>query len=62
MQKTILLQTLECYKLWELIAKKKYTGEYGATTATSLRQKATYHGTGRAIIAIHSSDHSKLLQ
>ena len=50
-QETILWQTLEYYKLWELIAKKKYTGEYGETTATSLRQKAAYHGTGRVIIA-----------
>ena len=51
MQETILWQTLEYYKPWELIAKKKYTGEYGETTATSLRQKAAYHGTGRVIIA-----------
>ena len=51
MQETILWQTLECYKLWELIGKKKYTDEYGATVATPLRQKAAYHGTGRVIIA-----------
>ena len=51
MQEAILWQTLECYKLWESIAKKKYTDEYGATPATSFRQKAVYHGTGRAIIA-----------
>ena len=61
MQETILWQTLECYKLWELIAKKKYTGEYGATTATSLKQKAAYRGTG-LLLLIHSSVHSKLLQ
>ena len=51
MQETILWQTLECYKLWELIGKKKYTDEYGATAATSLRQKGVSHGTGRVIIA-----------
>ena len=51
MQETILWQSLECYKLWELISKKKYTDEYGATAATSLRQKAAYHGTVRVIIA-----------
>ena len=50
-QEAILWQTLEWYKLWELIAKKKYTDEYGATTATSSRQKTAYHGTGRFIIA-----------
>ena len=52
MQGPILWQTLECYKkLWDLMAEKKYTDEYGATTATSLRQKAAYHGTGRVIIS-----------
>ena len=50
MQEAILWQTLECFKLWELIAKNKYTDEYGATTATSSRNKAAYHGTGRVII------------
>ena len=50
MQEAILLQILECYKLREVIAKKKYTDEYGATTAT-LREKAAYHGTGRVVIA-----------
>ena len=39
MQGPILLQTLECYKPWALMAEKKYTDEYGATTATSLRNK-----------------------
>ena len=33
------------------MAEKKYTDEYGATTATSLRQKAAYHSTVRVIIA-----------
>ena len=33
------------------MAEKKYTDEYGATTATSLRQKAAHHGTERVIIA-----------
>ena len=50
MQEAILWQILECYKLWELITKKKYRDEYGATTATSLREKVAYQGTGRVII------------
>ena len=33
------------------MAEKKYTDEYVATSATSLTQKAAYHGTGRVIIA-----------
>ena len=51
MQETILWQILKFYKLWELIDKKKYTDEYGTTTATSLRQKAAYPSTVRVIIA-----------
>ena len=51
MQEAVLCQILKFYKLWELITKKKYTDEYGATTATSLRQKVAYHSTVRVIIA-----------
>ena len=51
MQEAILWQILKCYKLWELIAKNKYTDEYGAKTATSLRQNAAYQSTVRVIVA-----------
>ena len=45
MQEPILWQILECCKIWDLMAKKKYTDEYGETAATSLRHRAAYHCT-----------------
>ena len=45
MQEPILWQILECCKIWDLMAKKKYTDEYGETAATSLRYRAAYHCT-----------------
>lgn len=35
-QEQILWQMLELYKLWEVMAKEKYTDGYGATKAIEL--------------------------
>ena len=51
MQEPILWQILECCKIWDLMAKKKYTDEYGTTATASLRHRAAYHGTRRVTIA-----------
>ena len=61
MQGPILLQTLECYKPWALMAEKKYTDEYGATTATSLRNKQHIMVQEGLLLLIHDSEDSKLL-
>ena len=45
------MTTLELYEGRELMAEKEFADEYGATTATTLRLTAAYHGTGRIIVA-----------
>ena len=49
--RTNIVTTLELYEGQELMAEKEFVDEYGATTATTLRLTAAYHGTGRIIVA-----------
>ena len=44
------LWQLELYEGQELMPEKKFVDSYGATTATTLRLTAAYHGTGRIIV------------
>ena len=46
-----IVTTLELYEGRELMSEKEFLDEYGATTTTTLRLTAAYHGTGRIIVA-----------
>ena len=48
---TKIVMNMELYEGKEYMKEKDHVKEYGATTATTIRLTAPYHGTGRRIIA-----------